>query len=91
MRRVQWRARTLDDLNRIHSWLSTLESADADRAILRIQAAAVSLARLGDIGRPSRIEGSRELSVRNAPYVTAYRIEADTIDILAVYHNAQDR
>ena len=91
MRRVQWRARALDDLTRIHSWLSTLENAHPDRAILRIQAAAISLSRLGDIGRPSRIEGLRELSVRNAPYVIAYRIETDLIDILAVYHHAEDR
>ncbi len=47
--------------------------------------------RLGDIGRPSRVEGVREMSVRAAPYVIAYQVDGDTIDILAVYHTAQDR
>lgn len=48
--------------------------------------------RLGDIGRPSRVEGLRELSVRNAPYVVVYRIiDDDAADVLAVYHKAQDR
>jgi toxin ParE1/3/4 len=47
--------------------------------------------RLGDIGRPSRVEGVRELSVRNAPYIIIYRVDGDVIEILAVYHAAQDR
>lgn len=47
--------------------------------------------RLGDIGRPSRVPGVRELSVRNAPYVIVYRVDGEAIDILAVYHTAQDR
>jgi plasmid stabilization system protein ParE len=91
MRSLVWRARALADLEAIHAWLTTLENADPDRAVLRIRAAADSLARLGDIGRPSRVEGLRELSVRNAPYVIAYRMDPDEIDILAVYHTAQDR
>lgn len=90
-RRPQWRAEALADLDRIHAWLSTLEAADADRAILRIRAAVNTLCRLGDIGRPSRIGGLREMSVRGAPYVIAYRVEQDVIDVLAVYHHAQDR
>lgn len=91
MRRLQWRAPALSDLARIHAWLSTQENAKPDRTILRIQAAAANLSKLGDIGRPSRLKRTRELSVRNAPYVIAYRVETDAIDILAVYHNAQDR
>jgi plasmid stabilization system protein ParE len=59
--------------------------------ILRIQAAAESLARLGDIGRPSRVEGVREFSVRTAPYVIAYRMDENWVDLLAVYHTAQHR
>ena len=91
MRRLQWRVRALDDLERIHTWLSTLENAEPDRAILRIRAAAESLLRLGDIGRPSRIESLRELSVRGAPYVIAYRMSEKEIDVLAVYHTAERR
>ncbi|MBL8780144.1 MAG: type II toxin-antitoxin system RelE/ParE family toxin [Alphaproteobacteria bacterium] len=91
MRRAQWRARALADLDRTHAWLSTLEYADADRTILRIRAAANSLCRLGDIGRPSRVTGLREMSVRGAPYVVVYRVRPGVIDILAVYHHAQDR
>lgn len=47
--------------------------------------------RLGDIGRPSRVADARELSVRGAPYVIAYQVSGDAIEILAVYHTSQDR
>jgi plasmid stabilization system protein ParE len=90
-KRVRWRAKALADLQAFHDWLSTVENAKPKRTIARIRAAARSMHRLGDIRRPSRIEGVRELSVRNAPYVIAYRVEGDVIDNLAVYHTAQDR
>jgi plasmid stabilization system protein ParE len=66
-------------------------AAKPDRTILRIRAAAESLARLGDVGRPSRVQGLRELTVRNVPYVIAYRFSGEEIDVLAVYHTAKPR
>jgi len=78
IRKLRWRTRALEDLNQIHTWLSTIDGAQPDRAILRLRSAALSLARLGDIGRPSRIEGVREFSVRDAPYVIAYKIEEES-------------
>ncbi len=90
--RVRWRARALADLQGFHDWLRTIEGAKPDQTIRRIRAAAESMRRLGDIGRPSTVEGLRELSVRNAPYVVVYRvIDDDAADVLAVYHTAQDR
>lgn len=90
-KRVRWRVKALQDLHGFHEWLSTVENSKPGRTVARIRAAARSMKRLGDIGRPSREAGIRELSVRNAPYVIVYRVEGDEIDILAVYHTAQDR
>lgn len=47
--------------------------------------------RLGDIGRLGGKPDTRELSVRNAPYVIVYVVNDDVADIIAVYHTAQDR
>jgi len=41
------------------------------------------------IGRVGRIEGTREWPVKQTPYLQAYRVEADTIQILAVIHSKQ--
>lgn len=86
-----WRWKALEDLRAFHDWLATQEGAKPKETIARIRKAAESMARLGDIGRPSLEDGVRELSVRNAPYVIVYRVVGETIDILAVYHTAQDR
>jgi hypothetical protein len=45
---------------------------------------------LGDIGRPSRFEGFRELSVRGTPYVIVFTVKDDYF-FVAVFHTAQDR
>lgn len=90
-KRVRWRKRALADLRDFHDWLSTLDRAKPRQTISRIHAAAESLKRLGDYGRPSIEPGVREPSVRNAPYVIVYRIDGDVVDVLAVYHTAQDR
>lgn len=89
--RVKWRRKALGDLGRIDAWLSGIEGANPEKVRGRIGAAVASLARLGDIGRPSKVEGWRELSVRKAPYVIAYRVRAGLLEILAVYHTAQNR
>lgn len=88
---VVWRDEAIDDLERIEAWLSTLEHANPAKARARIGHAADLLERLGDIGRPGPRAGTRELSVRKAPYVIIYRSTGDLIEILAVYHTAQQR
>jgi len=49
---------------------------------------AMSLEFLSGRGRTGRIRGTRELVL--APYIIAYRIEMDAVDILHIYHGAQD-
>ena len=89
--KLRWSRRALADLQGFHEWLSTLESAKPAKTIARIRASAKTLQRLGDIGRPGAVEGVREFSVRNAPYVLVYSVDGDVIEIVAVYHTAQNR
>ena len=81
----------LADLRGFHDWLSTNENAKPEQTIRRIRLAAESMTRLGDIGRPGIEPSLRELSVKNAPYIIVYRVTDDLIEILAVYHAAQQR
>jgi len=43
-----------------------------------------------EMGRPGRIPGTREWLVRRIPYVVVYAIGDSTIDILGVFHCAQE-
>jgi plasmid stabilization system protein ParE len=86
-----WREKAVADLERIDAWLSHFEGANPAAVRRRILDAANRLERLGDIGRPNKIKGFRELSVRSAPYIIVYKRLPAAIEILAIYHTAQNR
>ncbi len=82
-----WQPQALEDLKSIQNYIA----ADNPTAAKRIVVATVSvvhdqLTAFPHSGRPGRIEGTRELVVPKTPFIVAYRIAGDTIDILAVHH-----
>ncbi|HYY72575.1 MAG TPA: type II toxin-antitoxin system RelE/ParE family toxin [Candidatus Bathyarchaeia archaeon] len=40
-------------------------------------------------GRPGRVDGTRELVVVGAPFIVAYRVASNEVEILAVMHAAR--
>ena len=55
----------------------------------RIREQVEGLMQFPEIGRPGRIEGTREMVIHRTPYIAAYRIADDTVRILRVLHGAQ--
>lgn len=43
-----------------------------------------------NIGRPGRLPDTRELQVTSLPYMIVYKVDADIITVLAVFHGARD-
>ena len=43
------------------------------------------------VGRPGRVEGTRELLFLPLPYIAVYRVTDQTIEVWSVYHTSQDR
>jgi toxin ParE1/3/4 len=41
-------------------------------------------------GRRGRIEGTRELVFAGLPYIAVYRIQDQNLEIVRIYHGAQD-
>jgi len=41
-------------------------------------------------GRKGRIEGTRELVFPGLPYIVVYRIQDQVVELLRIYHGAQD-
>jgi plasmid stabilization system protein ParE len=83
--------RALQQLHLILSWLESLAGANPKSTLRRIEEAAQLLERLGDIGRPGRAAGTKELPVRLAPSVLAYVNRSDVPIILGMYHMRQRR
>jgi len=48
----------------------------------------MSLETIPNRGRSGRMAGTREFVV--APFILVYRVGADVVEILRVYHSAQD-
>lgn len=61
----------------------------ANRQVERVLAAVAGLLQFPEIARPGRRAGTRELVISRTPYIAAYRLRADTIDILRVMHSRQ--
>jgi toxin ParE1/3/4 len=68
--------------------------ADSPRAAVliddRIEAHVELLIDTPEIGRPGRVEGTRELVVPRTPYIAAYRVEGEMVTILRVLHGARE-
>jgi toxin ParE1/3/4 len=86
---VEWSVFAMADREAIFDYIE----ADSPRAAVsiddRIEARVEGLARFPEMGRPGRIEGTRELVISGTPYIAAYRIVGDTVRILRVLHGAQ--
>jgi toxin ParE1/3/4 len=67
--------------------------ADSPQAAItvddRIRQQIEELMKFPKIGRPGRINGTRELIIQRTPYIAVYRIARNTIRILRVLHGAQ--
>ncbi len=86
---VVWTRGALSDLSRIVAYVEAANPWAASRLASQILSAADSLARLPRRGRPGLVAGPRELALIR-PYIIAYRV-AETVEILRVWHAAQDR
>jgi toxin ParE1/3/4 len=67
--------------------------ADSPQAAItvddRIREQIEGLMKFPEMGRPGRVDGTRELVIQRTPYIAAYRIAGKTVRILRVLHGAQ--
>ena len=88
---VTWSPRARGQLNELVTHIAHDDPDAADRMIDRIFAATANLESYPALGRPGRIEGTRELIVSGMPYIVAYRVQQERVHIVAVWHASQRR
>jgi len=81
------RART--DLAEIHDYIGQENPQAARRVVSIIRKAAEALPQNPLVGRAGRVAGTRELAVSRFPFVLAYRIDANEVQILSVIHTSR--
>jgi addiction module RelE/StbE family toxin len=88
-RRLIFSPQFLRRLEDIRERIALDNPAAATRVIERIRTAVRRLAASPAIGRPGRVEDTRELVSAGTAYVVPYRVRADTVEIITVLHSAQ--
>jgi len=88
---VVWSPEALTDVARIAAYIAADNPAAAARVARELLVAGDSLATFPCRGRRGSSPGYRELVIVR-PYILVYRLLAeDTVDILRIWHAAQDR
>lgn len=87
---ITWRRRALEDLETARRYISEVNPRASRRVLELILAAVSRLPVTPDIGRPGRVEGTRELVIPRTPYIVAYTVIGDAVVILDVLHGAQE-
>lgn len=86
---IRFTLRALADLDTAHEYVAQHNPRAAQLLSAQLRAAIAGLSEFPARGRPGRLDGTRELVVPRTPYLVAYRVEGDHIDILAIRHGAR--
>jgi len=89
--RIRWTPAAADDLQHIFDYLIKHEPHLARSTVISIRDAILSLQKFPNRGRHGLVEGTRELLHERLPYIVAYRVREGTIEVLHIWHPAQDR
>jgi addiction module RelE/StbE family toxin len=87
--KLAWTRLALADLDNAYAYIAEENPSAAAKSIERIQKALEAVRRHPEIGRPGRVDGTRELIIPGTPLIVAYRPKAKRIEILAVIHGAR--
>ncbi len=88
--RIRWTVPAADDLESIKNYLVRQFPTFAEPTIRSIYQRVSFLKNNPYIGRPGHRVGTRELPLKPLPYVVVYSVRAEDVEILHIYHGAQD-
>lgn len=89
--RIRWTHAAAADLQHISDRLRDHHPQYRQPTIRKLYEAVRSLKASPRRGRPGREEGTRELVFSPLPYIAVYRVTEQDIEVLRIYHGAQDR
>lgn len=81
--------RFLAEMKHQLTWIAERNAAAAQAAESRVRVALRRLGKFPELGKPGRVEGTRELSVVRTRFIIAYRVRDDVVEVAALVHDAQ--
>lgn len=88
--RVRWTTPAAEDLYNIVQHIQQDKPNAATDVAKAIYDGCDGLAKFPYRGRRGRSTGTRELVVSRLPYIVVYRIQEPVIELLRIYHGAQE-
>lgn len=89
--RLRWTPAAAEDLEHIKDYLSEHHPQFAQSTIVELYESIRALKTSPRLGRVGREEGTRELVLTRLPYIVAYRIREQAVEVLHIFHGAQNR
>jgi toxin ParE1/3/4 len=87
---IRWSDEALADLCSLHAYISKDNPAAAGKVAMNIvNSVEHNLLANPQLGRPGRVNGTRELVIANTPYIVPYRVKFGVVQVLRVYHGAR--
>jgi toxin ParE1/3/4 len=86
---IVWSPRAVGHLGELRAYIARDRPEAASRVAADLLMAVDRLADLPNLGRPGRVTGTRELVIPNTPYLIAYRVRGDRVEIIGVFHGRQ--
>lgn len=86
---IVWTDQALADLAEIEQYIEQDKPAAAQRVAAHLWTSVEHLAEFPQLGRPGRRPGTRNLII--PPYVISYRVRAQRLEILSVWHGRRRR
>ena len=86
---VIWSAASVRHLQETVDYLQGESSTGAISTRRRILDTVQRIGQMPYSGRIGRVEGTREAVVPRSPYIVAYQISAQTVEILGIWHGAR--
>jgi toxin ParE1/3/4 len=87
---IRWAKLAARDLERIHQHIAKDNPGAAGDVIQTLYDGCSALSAFPERGRPSRMRGRRELVFSPLPYIAVYRVRLDAVEIIRIYHSAQN-
>lgn len=86
---INWRPEAEDDAGEILEYVAQDNITAAYNVYEAIYQQVNLLSEYPELGRVGRVKGTRELVIIGTPYIAAYRLRVETVDILRVLHGSR--
>lgn len=87
--KIEWSSFAMADRIAIFDLIESDNPKAAVEVDLRIQQAVEGLGGFPQMGRVGRVAGTRELVIPHSPYLVAYRLVGESVQVLRLLHGAR--